>query len=104
MYARQRGQLLAPQYRETVEVPRGDPQRVVGVAEEAFCVPDLGQLDHARFEGGDGAGVAAFQGDLHEGLESHADGGRVHEGVVAGDDAAAFEFAQPPGSWPATRA
>jgi hypothetical protein len=67
-------------------------------------VPDLGQLDHGRFEGGDGAGVAAFQGDPHEGLESHADGGRVHEGVVAGDDAAAFEFAQPPGSWPTTRA
>ena len=59
-------------------------------------MPDLGQLDHGRFEGGDGAGVAAFQGDLHEGLESHADGGRVSEGAVAGDDAAAFQFTQPP--------
>ena len=59
-------------------------------------MPDLGQLGYGRFEGGDGAGVAAFQGDLHEGLESHPDGGGVHEGAVAGDDAAAFEFTQPP--------
>ena len=96
MYAGQGGQLLVPQCREAVEVPCDDPQQVVGVAEEAFCVPDLRQLGYGRFEGGDGAGVAAFQGDLHEGLESHPDGGRVHEGAVAGDDAAAFEFTQPP--------
>ena len=88
--------LLVPQRREIIEVPRGDPQQVVGVAEEAFCVPDLGQLGYGGFEGGDGAGVAAFQGDLHEGLESHPDGGRVHQGAVAGDDAAALEFTQPP--------
>ena len=96
MYAGQGGQLLVPQCRKTVEVSRGDPQEVVGVAEEALCVSDLRQLDYVRFKGGDGAGVAAFQGDLHEGLESHADGGGVHEGAVAGDDAAAFEFTQPP--------
>jgi hypothetical protein len=55
-------------------------------------VSDLRQLDHGRFEGGDGTGVAAFQGDLHEGLEAQADRGRVDDGAVASDDAA-FEFA-----------
>jgi hypothetical protein len=40
--AGQRGQALVPQRGEVVEVPRGDPQQVVGVAEEAFRVPDLG--------------------------------------------------------------
>jgi hypothetical protein len=64
-------------------------------------VPDLRQLDHGRFEGGDGAGVPAFQGDVHEGLESHADGRGVDQGAVAGDDAVAFEFTEPPvaGAW-----
>jgi hypothetical protein len=90
------GQFLVPQCREMVEVPRGDPQEVVGVAEEALCVPDLGQRGYGGFEGGDGAGVAAFQGDLHEGLESHPDGGGVHQRPIAGDDAAALEFTQPP--------
>jgi hypothetical protein len=42
VYARQRGQFPVPQSREAVEVSRGDPEQVVGVAEEAFCVPDLG--------------------------------------------------------------
>jgi hypothetical protein len=46
-------------------------------------VPDLRKLGQGRFEGGDGAGVTAFQGDLHEGLESHPDRGRVHQGAVA---------------------
>ena len=96
MYAGQRRQPLVPQGREAVEVARGDPQQVVGVAEQAFCVPDLGQLGQGRLEGGDGAGVAAFQGDLDEGFESHPDGGRVHQGAVATDDAGSFEFTQPP--------
>ena len=96
MYPGQRGQLLVPVRREAVEVSRGDPQQVVGVAEQAFCVPDLGQLGQGRFERGDGPGVAAFQGDLDQGFESHPDGGRVDQGAVAGDDTGAFEFAQPP--------
>jgi hypothetical protein len=39
--AGQRGQLLVAQCRKAVEVPRDDPEQVVGVAEEALCVPDL---------------------------------------------------------------
>ena len=57
-------------------------------------MPDLRYPGERGFEGGNG--VVAVQGDVDEGFEAEADSGRVEDGVVAGDDAVALEFAQPP--------
>jgi hypothetical protein len=63
-------------------------------------VPDLRDLGERGFESVDGAGVPAVQGDADQGFEAEADGGWVQDGAVAGDDAAALQFAQPPVTGP----
>ena len=79
-----------------IQVGRDDAQQVVRVAEQPLRVPDVRDAGDRGFEGGDGGGVAAFQGDADDGLEAEADRGRVKDGAVAGDDAGPLELAQPP--------
>ena len=59
-------------------------------------MPDLRYRGERGFEGGNGAGVLAIHRDVDEGFEAEADSGRVEDGAVAGDDAVALQFAQPP--------
>ena len=59
-------------------------------------MPDLRNRGERGFEGGDGLGVLAIHRDADEGFEAEADSGRVEDGAVAGDDAVALQFAQPP--------
>ena len=59
-------------------------------------MPDLRYRGERGFEGGDGAGVLAIHRDVDESFEAEADSGRVEDGAVAGDDAVALQFAQPP--------
>jgi len=58
------------------EVAAHDPQQVVGVAEQALCLEDLRHLDHRR-------------------LEAEAEQLQIDLGVIAGDDAAGLQRAQP---------
>src|SRR5580692_91828 len=59
-------------------------------------MPDLRYRGERGFEGGNGAGVLAIHRDVDEGFEAEADSGRVEDSAVAGDDAVALQFAQPP--------
>ena len=92
----QAGQLVISQGRIFIQVGRDDAEQVVGIAEQPLRVPDLRDGGDRGFEGGHGGGVAAFQRDADDGLEAEADGGRVKNGAVAGDDAGPLELAQPP--------
>jgi len=56
------------------------PLRITG---QALRVPER-QPGRGLFGGGNGAGVAALQGDLSQGLESRTGGSRVRDGAVAG--------------------
>ena len=87
---------MIPQGRIFIQVGRDDAQQVVGVAEQPLRVPDPRDGGDRGFEGGHGGGVAAFQRDADDGLEAEADGGRVKDGAVAGDDAGPLELVQPP--------
>ena len=86
MTARQAGQVVITERRIFIQVGRDDAQQV-RVAEQPLRVPDLRDAGDRGFEGGDGGGVATFQGDADDGLEAEADRGRVKDGAVAGDDA-----------------
>ena len=96
MDSRQGGELAIPQCRIAIQVGRDDAEQVVGVAEQPLGVPDLRHCDERGFESGHGAGVLAVHRDADEGFEAEADSGWVEDGAVAGDDAVALQFAQPP--------
>ena len=73
MYAGQGGQLLVAEGLVCLQARGGDAEQVVGVAEKPFGVPDLGDFREAVFEFGDGGGVFAVHGDLHQDFEAEPD-------------------------------
>jgi hypothetical protein len=96
LYAGQGGQLLVAEGLVCLQARGGDAEQVVGVAEKPFGVPDLADFREAVFEFGDGRGVFAVHGDLHQDFEAEPDRGRVDDGPVAADYTGTFQFAEPP--------
>lgn len=89
------GQLLVVEQLKRGQVGGCDPQKVVGLAEQALRLQHVRDGGHGLFEGGDGVGGFPAQGGEDEGLEVQADGAGVDDCPVAADGALAFEVAQP---------
>lgn len=84
-------QFLHHQVGEGREVGRDDAQHVVGLAGDGEAFQHFGQGGDLPFEFGGPGLVVAFEDDLRVGRYAEAEGGRIEQGGVAGDDLRVFQ-------------
>jgi glutamate/tyrosine decarboxylase-like PLP-dependent enzyme len=88
------GEAVVVELLEGGQVAGDGAQEVVGVAEEALSLQDVGDVGDGLFEGRDGVAVSVAHGDEDEGFEGEAEGVGVEVCAVAADRAGAFEGTQ----------
>jgi len=95
LHTGQRGELLVPKPLIGSDVSGSDPDEVVGVSEEPFCMTHLRDCRQAALEFCDRCCVLAIHRHGHQDLEAETDSGGIDDGPIPADDTGPFQLAQP---------